>query len=179
MVITELPKTAYKSYQLQYEYVSNKYYEVIVKDGIFNIELKLKDFEHPVVRRFSGELYEDYFEDGAIAYRLENDDETIGFLEISIEQWSNRLRITNLLIFEKYRNQKYGTLLLDKAKKVAHKQSVREIVLETQTCNYPALQAYFKNGFRINGIDLSCYSNKDVALGEVRLELVFPILSTL
>lgn len=52
----------------------------------------------------------------------------------------------------------------------------REIILETQSCNYKAIEFYIKNGFIINGIDLSCYSNDDIKKKEVRLELVYKII---
>ncbi|NLK44818.1 MAG: GNAT family N-acetyltransferase, partial [Tissierellia bacterium] len=44
-----------------------------------------------------------------------------------------------------------------------------------QTCNTRAIDFYIKNGFIVNGIDLSCYSNDDVEKKEVRLELVYKL----
>ena len=89
------------------------------------------------------------------------------------ESWSNRLRITEILVFDEYRRRGYGTVLINKAKEIAKVEGSREIILETQSCNTKAIDFYMKNGFIVNGIDLSCYSNDDVEKKEVRLELVY------
>jgi len=44
------------------------------------------------------------------------------------------------------------------------------LVLETQSCNLPAIDFYLKHGFELLGLDTAAYSNEDVAKGEVRLE---------
>ena len=74
---------------------------------------------------------------------------------------------------EGYRNLGYGTILMDKAKDIAKNSGFREIVLETQSCNYKAINFYLKHGFKVNGIDLSCYSNEDIDKKEVRLEMAY------
>lgn len=58
---------------------------------------------------------------------------------------------------------------------MAKKEGFREIILETQSCNSKAVDFYIKNGFRVNGIDLSSYTNDDVDKREVRLEMTYKV----
>jgi ribosomal protein S18 acetylase RimI-like enzyme len=43
----------------------------------------------------------------------------------------------------------------------------RTIVCETQNTNVMAIKIYRKLGFRLEGIDISCYSNSDYPDGEI------------
>ncbi len=45
------------------------------------------------------------------------------------------------------------------------------LVLETQSCNAPAIDFYVKNGFILIGFDSTAYSNEDVVKKEVRIEM--------
>lgn len=171
-VLVELDKSEYMGYELEFRYRTKKYYDILRHDGLFSIAIELKEFDEVMEKTFTGKLYEDYLENPT-AYKLTDGDVPLGYLEIDRETWSNRLRITELLIDEKFRGIGYGSKLIDKAKEIAKKENFREIILETQSCNYLATQTYIKNGFVVNGIDLSCYSNADVEDKEVRLELVY------
>lgn len=64
-----------------------------------------------------------------------------------------------------------GTRLIDLAKTRATELGIRAIMLETQTSNYPAIQFYLKNGFKLVGFNSISYSNEDVKKNEVRLEM--------
>ena len=44
-------------------------------------------------------------------------------------------------------------------------------MLETQSCNTDAIAFYLQEGLSLIGLDTCCYSNEDIARGEVRLEL--------
>lgn len=80
-----------------------------------------------------------------------------------------------ILILDKCRGKDYGTLLINQAKEIAEKEEFREIILETQSCNSKAVEFYTKDGFKINGIDFSSYTNNDVEKKEVRLEMVYRV----
>lgn len=125
-----------------------------------------------LVEKYYAELYQDYFEN-ASAFSLNNNGQVLGYLEVDRELWNSRLRITEILILDEFRAKGYGTLLIDKAKEIAKNEGFREIILETQSCNSKAIEFYIKNGFKINGIDLTCYSNDDVEKKEVRLEMTY------
>ena len=46
------------------------------------------------------------------------------------------------------------------------------LVLETQSCNMPAIAFYLSRGFAIGGMDLFHYSNEDLEKHEVRIEMM-------
>ncbi|HEV7127979.1 MAG TPA: GNAT family N-acetyltransferase, partial [Ktedonobacterales bacterium] len=54
---------------------------------------------------------------------------------------------------------------------VAHARThgLRCLVCETQTTNMPAIQFYRAQGFAIDGLDLSLYTNHDREHGEVAI----------
>lgn len=64
-----------------------------------------------------------------------------------------------------------GHELMAIAKEQANLEHRRAIILETQSCNVPAISFYLKEGFELIGFDSCCYSNKDVDKREVRLDL--------
>ena len=176
MEITLLDKTEYKDFKLEFDYTTNYYYDVeIEQNEIFSIKLVKKPYDGEVEKVFTMKLYQEWLEEPS-AFLLSKDSKTIGYLEVNKESWSNRLRITELLIFEEYRHLGYGTVLLDKAKDIAKKDNLREIILGTETCDSKAIDFYIKNGFRVNGIDLSFYGNNDVEKREVRIEMALSVL---
>jgi ribosomal protein S18 acetylase RimI-like enzyme len=59
---------------------------------------------------------------------------------------------------------------MQRAVRVANKKSARMLVLETHSCNVPAIDFYLKHGFELIGFDIAAYSNEDVKKKEVRLE---------
>lgn len=168
--ILEISKEEGSEIALEYVYETDRYYEVVRKSGLFSITLDLKPLPSPLVKRFSGKLFEPYLE-CPIAFGLIYEGETIGYMQLNHEQWSNRLRICELLLEAPYRKKGMGSLLLQKAIEVGRKRACRSVVLETQSCNFNAIAAYIKNGFDVIGIDLSCYSNTDLEKKEVRLEM--------
>ena len=103
-----------------------------------------------------------------------NESEKIaGYLEFSRENWNDRLRITNLLVLEEFRGHGIGSFLINKAKSVAESENRRIIVLETQSCNVPAIDFYLKHGFVFAGTNLYFYSNCDIAEDEVMIEMAY------
>lgn len=58
-----------------------------------------------------------------------------------------------------------------KAIDLAKAKHARALVLETQSCNEPAIRFYFSCGFRFIGLDTTHYSNSDILNREVRLEM--------
>jgi len=74
------------------------------------------------------------------------------------------------LVKEGFRRKGIGTLLVDYAVKFSKKRGARMLVVETQSCNVPAVNLYLKNGFELVGFDVAAYSNEDIKRKEVRLE---------
>ena len=172
-LIRQLDRKEYDQFKLVFQYTTHSYYEISRDpDQIFSIQLVRQELEEEVEKEFEGILFAEYLEDPSV-YGISTGNQIIGFLELAHESWHNRIRITELLIQPEYRGQGYGSKLIDKAKEIMRAEGYRELVLETQSCNTPAIDFYLQNGFMVNGLDLSCYTNEDVEKKEVRLEMVW------
>jgi len=132
--------------------------------------LRLKRFPAPVEKTFDFTLAPEYFRPCEVLGIYENG-VLAGLIEIHKEDWNNRMRITELLVFEPFRGKGLGGELLEAAKAKAREAGCRGMVLETQSCNVAAIACYKKHGFRFIGLDATCYGNDDVGKREVRLEM--------
>lgn len=85
------------------------------------------------------------------------------------------MRIWDLLIDDDFRRSGIGSQLMDLAKVEARKVGARMLVLETQSCNVPAINFYLQHGFELIGFDLAHYTNNDIERNEFRMEFGFEI----
>jgi ribosomal protein S18 acetylase RimI-like enzyme len=155
-----------------YEYTSDKYYDVLYKEGEngWTIDLTIKYFDQPFHKYLEGNIFEDYLED-IECYIAELNGEEVGVVSFSHEKWNNVLRIIDIHIHQSEQNKGIGSKLMALVIERAAQIGVRAIVLETQTSNYPAIQFYKKHGFNFMGCNLLSYSNNDVEKKEVRIEM--------
>lgn len=174
--IIHLPKEKWKGTIIPIKYKTDKYYDVLVNktDKGCTIEIEKKDFAEPVTHTpeeydFPDKLYEDHWEN-AYAWGVLVNDELVAAIETDQELWSNRLRITELWVEEKYQKQGIGHGLIEIAKEQARRERRRAIILETQSCNVNAVDFYQHEGFSLIGMDTCCYKNNDLQRKEVRLE---------
>ena len=169
--IEELTPAQTSSIKLNYNYVTDSYYDFekqIVEMG-WEFRLNLKKFDQPIEKSSSSTLFESYVEKAKV-FRASINQTPVGYLQIGHETWNNRARIWELLIFPEHRMQNIGTELMKLAMDEAGKWGARSLVLETQSCNTPAIRFYLKHGFQLIGFDSNHYSNQDVQRGEVRIE---------
>jgi len=177
--IIALPKEQWKGTRIPLTTRTNTYYDFDISpldnDGC-KIELVKKTFGKEVVHTqeeydFPDGLYQDYWEN-AEAYGVVGDNgELLACIQVSPEEWSNRLMVTELWITEELRGQGLGKRLMDKAKEIAVAQGRRAIILETQSCNTNAIGFYLHQGFELIGFDTCCYTNNDIGRQEVRINL--------
>lgn len=174
--IIHLPKEKWKGTIIPISYTTDKYYDVIVNkiDNGFTINIEKKDFDEPVTHTpeeydFPDKLYEDHWKN-AYAWGVIDKDELVAAIETDQELWSNRLRITELWVAEKYQKQGIGHALIGMAKEQARRERRRAIILETQSCNVNAVDFYQHECFTLIGMDTCCYRNNDLQRKEVRLE---------
>ena len=139
-----LDSNVYKGRKLRFEYVTPGYLELNILDLSFCFEYK--GFDEPQSRGFEDELLSDWLEK-PILFGAFVDDELAGIIEGSMEQWNKRFRISNLLVFEPYRKQQIASRLLDHMMLEAKQVKARMIILETQSCNIPAIECYRKKDF--------------------------------
>lgn len=159
----------YKGTKFIYKYKTKKYYDLeIANNQSFNFILK--DFDKIVDKEFDTVLYEDYLINPVVFGIIENN-KIIAYIELAEEDWNNRLRVSGIFVEEEYRNNGIGNSLMNKAIEYAIKKGNRAVVLETQSCNYPAISFYKKNGFEIIGFDNIHYSNNDILKKEIRIEM--------
>lgn len=174
--IIHLPKEKWKGTIIPIKYTTDKYYDVYLNkiDKGFIIRIEKKELTEPITHTpeeydFPDKLYEDYYEN-ACAWGVLVNGELVAAIETNQELWSNRLRITELWVKEKYQKQGIGHALIEKAKEQARREGRRAIILETQSCNVNAIDFYQHEGFNLIGMDTCCYTNNDLQRKEVRLE---------
>lgn len=174
--IIHLPKDEWKGTIIPIRYKTEKYYDVTMNktDKGYAIEIEKKDFKEPVTHTpdeydFPDKLYSDHWEN-AYAWGVLVNDELVAAIETDQELWSNRLRITELWVDEKYQRQGIGHSLIEMVKEQARRERRRAIILETQSCNVNAVDFYQHEGFTLIGMDTCCYKNNDLQRKEVRLE---------
>ena len=119
-MIQILPKEIWQGYELIFEYETSYFYDAQISQtgSGFNAAFIRKPFDSTVNKRFTDHLFQSYWE-GSEAFGVFGDDKLIACLEIWKEDWSNRLRITQLNVVPDSRRKGLGKALMDFAKKKA------------------------------------------------------------
>lgn len=175
--IVGLPKEKWRGWRLPIEYTTNEYYDVVVtrEENKFTITLELKWTDEPICHTqqeydYPDKLYKEHWQ-GASAMGIFDHERLVAAVETCPEEWSNRLRVTELWVDEAYRGLGLGHALMEAAKEQAEKDGRRALILETQSCNAGAIGFYLHEGFTLIGLDTCAYHNDDLERKEVRLEL--------
>lgn len=161
--------------KLSYQYNTDRHYEVSIDEKSplgWSAKLELKQFPSSITKRFESQLFEPFIEN-PVAYLGTVDGAKAGYMQLGFESWNKRMRIWEILVYEQYRKCGLGSLFIQLAKSEAKSIGARMLVLETQSCNFPAIQFYLKSSFELIGFDLASYSNEDQKRNEVRLEFGF------
>ncbi|SFN98880.1 GNAT family N-acetyltransferase [Proteiniclasticum ruminis] len=177
LTLSHLKKEQWKGTELPLDYISTEYYDVkILQSSVgFEISLTKEPLKAPFISRsdekgYPDKLYEEYRED-PYAWGYLDGERLVAALETASENWSNRLRISELFVEETYRRKGLGHHLMAIAKEQTRREKRRALILETQSSNVPAITFYLKEGFTLIGFDSCAYSNEDLQRKEVRLEL--------
>lgn len=157
-----------ESTNFTFHYTSNSYYDIEIEGSSFN--LILKQFENELSKQYEDTIFGEWLESPDVLGIFVND-EWAGFIEGSIEMWNNRYRISNLLIFDKYRNNGLASKLINEMILLAKSKDARMIVLEVLSNNTNAIHLYQKHGFKIIGFDLFAYSNLDINNKSFRIDM--------
>ena len=170
MQIRELDQT-WKGKNFLFRYTTCHHYRVSLEstDGEIFIHLKREALPEPLEKSFESSLFSDWMIHPQ-AFGAFEGETLLGFVELSQEDWNNRLRITNIWVDEECRYQGIGKALIAYAIEVGKANGQRSLVLETQSCNDPAIRFYQSCGFELIGLDTIHYQNDDIQRGEVRLE---------
>ncbi len=171
MEIIPLP-TSYNSQQITFEYETSGHFraEVVENDDSFHFNFVYEPLDNLIQKSFSSILVPDYL-DKPKGYAIQIDSQIVAYLVVNHEDYNNRLRVTELLVEKKYRHQGLGKKLMHVAETYAKEINARSIILETQSCNIPAIKFYRSCGYRFVGCDVDSYTNHDISNKEVRLEM--------
>lgn len=171
MHISELPRRQYEGFEVYFSYESKAYYDLRMRasENVFAVEF-VRTPCTPIHKESTDKLFAPYWDDPR-AYGLWDGREMRGILEITPENWNNRLRVTNLCVQEGYRRRGFGTLLMTRAREIARAQHRRALILETQSCNAAAIAFYLSQGLSFMGFNACEYSNEDIPRHEVRIEM--------
>ncbi len=179
--ITALPRDKWKGTVIPIGYTTDRYFDVHVAQATdlngkigFDVSLREQIVDPPITHTpeeydFPDRLYESHWKD-AFAWGIVEDGKLLAVIETCPEEWSNRLRITELWVHESLRRKGVGHALIELAKEQARTERRRALILETQSCNYNAIGFYLHEGFTLIGFDSCCYANNDLLRKEVRLE---------
>ena len=172
--IAPLDREKWQGYSLPFHYISHNYYDVEIKRSgdNFNVSFVKKPFDTPFVHEpnDTDRLYQPWWDD-VKAWGIAENGRLIAVIETAAEEWSNRLRVTELWIDEAYRRQGIGTALMDIAVKRAQEEKRRAVMLETQSRNEDAIAFYLAYGFTLIGFNACEYQNNDLDRKEVRMEM--------
>lgn len=175
-VVIALPKEQYGGYAIDFSYRTEEYYAVQNESTrkVMMLDFVRKQFEQPVEKHFTDHLYEPWVED-AEAFGVLDAGSLAAVIEMGMERWNNRARVAELWVREDCRRRGWGRMLFRHGIAWAIQKNARALVLETQSCNVPAIDFYRAMGMELIGCDLTAYSNRDMQMGEVRLEMGLPL----
>jgi len=92
-------------------------------------------------------------------YVAEVDRRIVGFAAVSFESWNHRAVLWHLYVDRAARGSGVARALLGRVAVRAREEGSRQIWLETQDSNVPAIAAYERLGFAIVGFDRSLYGD--------------------
>lgn len=142
--------------------------------------LRLTRLEEPLVKRFpepdaeTREVYTRLARDGH-GFGVLVDGRCLGVAITEPRDWHRSLWVHEFHIAPGQRGMGLGRRLMERVFDEARELRMRCVVCETQNTNVAAIAFYRALGFRVEGIDLSYYSNEDVARGEVAVFMKRPL----
>jgi len=95
---------------------------------------------------------------------VEDDGKIVGYSRMHFYRWNNSAYIISLLVDAEDRRRGIGTRLLKTMEDFARENKSRVLMFDASPDNAPALQLYFKNGYRICGYNDKIYRNGKIAL---------------
>lgn len=135
--------------------------------------MRLITLNKPYFKRFDydDEILQQYNTVLSTGYSFEayDGDLLVGLIIVEGHQWNRSLFVHEFHVAETHRKQNIGKRLMECVAEKASRAGLRTIVCETQNTNPTAISVYRKLGFRVEGIDISLYSNHDYPEGEIAI----------
>ena len=159
--------------QLVLGYTSNDAYQVIKEEtpDLVSFDLRLIHLDQPFVKRYplDEQMITRYIELASTghAFGAFVNDACVGVAICEPHAWNASLFIHEFHIAPDFQRMGIGRALMAEVETHARALGMRRLALETQTTNVPAIRFYHALGFTLDGVDISFYSNDDLARGEI------------
>ncbi len=153
---------------IRYSFESQFYYDVESRQtaGGFTWALIRRPASPAIRKEYPWRPFEPHV-DSPRGYVALIDDEPVGYVESAYEDHWRLVRIWHFYVRQGYRRQGVGRALMQEVEQAARHFRARGIILETQTCNDPAILFYQGMGLEFWGLNTAAYSNSDIDLHEV------------
>jgi ribosomal protein S18 acetylase RimI-like enzyme len=154
-------------------YSSDSKYTVVHTEtgSCVSFDLRLVTLDKPYVKRFhyDNEILQQYntLLKTGYSFGAYDDNLLVGLVIAEGHRWNRSLFVHEFHVAETHRNQSIGKRLMECVTEKASRAGFRTIVCETQNTNPTAINVYRKLGFRVEGVDISFYSNDDYPEGEI------------
>ena len=155
-------------------YTSNAKYNVAYNEaeGQASFALQLVPLPQPYIKHYDpcdAETLQRYTQvlSSGYSWGAYTGEALVGLLIAEPQWWNRSLWVWEFHVVEAERRRGLGAGLMAAAVEKASREGLRTIVCETQNTNAPAIQVYRKLGFRVEGVDISYYTNADYPEGEV------------
>ncbi|MCZ6680719.1 MAG: N-acetyltransferase [Candidatus Poribacteria bacterium] len=157
-------------------YCSDSKYLVVhtEKEGCVSFDLRPVTLDKSYVKRYNhyddetlqryNTVLNDGYSFGAYAGNL-----LVGLVIAQAYLWNRSISVCEFHVAGAYRNQGIGRRLMECVAEKANRAGFRIIVCETQNTNATAIDVYRRLGFKVEGIDISFYSNHDYPDGEIAI----------
>lgn len=174
--IVPLPQAQFQGCAIEFRYVTTVCYraECRASEDGFALCFVRTALPAPKEKSFTDHLYEPWLEQPA-AFGVLQEGRLAACIEMCMETWNNRARVAELWLQADWRRRGVGRALWARGLQWAREQGARALVLETQSCNAPAIAFYRAMGMQLVGCDLAAYTNADAERDEVRMELGMPL----
>jgi len=125
---------------------------------------------HAFHKRYDFTDLESDIDEADLAIALESASGTIeGFATACYGEWNRSLVLSGIYVSPARKGVGLGHQLLDAVQAYARTTPARQLWLETQNFNLPAIRFYQKAGFELCGLDTSLYDPDEVHEGEIAL----------
>lgn len=123
--------------------------------------VKIFDHNHETIQRYQSVLNDGY------SFGAYEGNVLVGLVIGEPREWNRSVWVWEFHVAQAHRKRGIGKRLMEWVAEKAKREDFRTIVCETQTTNVTAIKIYRNLGFRLEGIDLSYYSNNDYPDGEI------------
>jgi streptothricin acetyltransferase len=155
-------------------YASDSVYAISRQDSDSEttFKLTLKTLDAPFIKTYghldeqSIKNYTEVVQRGH-SFAAFEDQDYIGIAICEPMAWNSSFWVRELHVHPEARGRGVGRKLVDALKIQALAQNCRVVICETQNTNVPAIRFYRSVGFRLEGVDISYYTNEDYTKGEV------------